>query len=108
MRVYSFDRDGTLEPWGGPIPMDTLRRLQAQGSLVGTGGGAPAEEQRQQWVEHGVVPDFAVTKTELYTVSHPNYIHVGDDPDADRREAEKAGFVFMDAAEFAQWDEIAP
>jgi len=83
MTIYAFDRDGCLTPWGGPISMEKLGELQLGGHRIGCGGGAAAEEQKQQWVEHGVIPDFAYSKGDLWRLRQlfPNeeIIQVDDD-----------------------------
>jgi len=103
MTVYCFDRDGCLEPWGGPIPMSALKELQAKGHKVGTGGGAAPEEQRQQWRSHGVEPDFALSKGELDKLrdTYPGETIIQVDDDINQAKiAEASGRKFMTPAEF--------
>lgn len=86
LKVISIDRDGVVS-WGkppGPITPDHIRNLKVKGYIVGTGGGASAEEQKLQWVMHGIVPDFALSKGELFSLKRqfPNaeLIHVDNEP----------------------------
>jgi len=103
MTVYCLDRDGTLAPWGGVVPMELLKKLQAEGHKVGTGGGAVPEEQRQQWRSYGVEPDFALSKGELDKLRDmfpgETIIQVDDDINQARM-AEAGGRKFMTPAEF--------
>jgi len=103
MTVYTFDRDGCLEPWAGPIPMNILKELQAKGHRVGTGGGAAPEEQRQQWRSYGIEPDFALSKGELDKLRdmYPGETIIQVDDDINQaRMAEAGGRKFMTPAEF--------
>jgi len=82
-KVISFNRDGTLQPWGGPITKEMLLKLKEEGSVIGTGGGAVGETQRKQWINRlGIEPDFALSKGELGKLKemYPDaeYIHVDD------------------------------
>jgi quercetin dioxygenase-like cupin family protein len=86
LRVISVDRDGVLL-WGDPpgiVSTEDLRSLRAKGYIVGTGGGAPGEEQRAEWLAHGIEPDFALSKGELLSLRerYPNgdFIHVDNEP----------------------------
>ena len=103
MTVYAFDRDGCLQPWGGSIPMGVLKELQAKGHKVGTGGGAAAEEQRQQWRSYGIEPDFALSKGELDKLRdmYPGETIIQIDDDVNQARLAKAnGRKFMTPAEF--------
>jgi len=103
MAVYIFDRDGTLEPWGGIIPICILKDLQSKGHKVGAGGGADPEEQREQWRAHGIEPDFALLKGELDRLKEmfPGEVMIQVDDDlTQRKPAEAGGRKFMTPEQF--------
>jgi hypothetical protein len=99
-RLVSFDIDGTLETGSppGPITIEVVRRVQANGWLIGSCSDKTATAQRLMWKTCGVVTDFAVVKHQLTVVRAQFeagvYLHIGD-TDVDRFYAEQAGFDFL-------------
>lgn len=108
MRLISFDIDGTLETGNppGPITIDVVRMVKANGWLIGSCSDKTVTAQRLMWAAHGIVTDFTVVKHHLEIVraqfEAESYLHIGD-TDVDRFHAEKAGFDFLHvaAADFA-------
>lgn len=103
MRVFSFDRDNCLQPWGGPITRETLIKLKRLDCIIGTGGGATADEQRSQWQEWGIEPDFAFTKGDLGKLRemYPDteITHIGDDL-TDKVIAQQFNYTYLTPAQF--------
>ena len=99
-RVVSFDMDGTLEIGDpiGPITLDTVRRAQALGWLVGSCSDRPLSDQHAVWKLANITVDFVVGKQHLQSVRAQfqvdTYIHIGD-TEVDRWFARQAGFEFV-------------
>jgi hypothetical protein len=111
--IFAFDVDHTLEISDGPVPLDALAGLRAQGHVVGLCGNSALVVQR--------VPDWprlvsflgpiGCTKVEYLVqlkryVPADDYVLVGNDPSvfgisADRDAAAEAGWRFLREAEFA-------
>jgi hypothetical protein len=104
-KVISFDRDGTVFFGGGPVTKEMLLKLKAEGIIIGPAGGALGHELQQQWLAHGVEPDFWLSKPELGKLKefYPEAVitHVGDTED-DKYWARRAGIEFMDVEEFVK------
>jgi len=109
VRLISFDIDGTLETGSppGPITIDVVRMVKANGWLIGSCSDKTVTAQRLMWESHGVLTDFTVVKHHLEIVRAQfdveSYLHIGD-TDVDRFHALKAGFDFLhvEAEDFAE------
>ena len=103
--VISFDIDGTLacgDP-PGSITAHMVRHARQLGCIVGTGSDRPASHQRALFAAEGLDLDFVGHKHLLHEARSrfpaDHYLHIGD-TDVDRFFAERAGFRFLDVAEF--------
>jgi len=106
VKAFAFDRDGTLE-WGnppGPITREHLEKVRSLGYAIGGAGGQAVEEQRRNWEENGIKPDFVVYKGDLPSLRgrFTEFTHVGDKED-DINWAQKAGAWYMAPREFVAW-----
>jgi len=98
--VVSFDIDGTL--WAGdppgPIPLDVVRAVAAQGCVIGSASDRPRSNQQELWDSHGVDVHFVGGKHHLPDVRQrfdaARYVHIGD-TDVDEHFARQAGFEFV-------------
>jgi len=98
--VVSFDIDGTL--WAGdppgPIPLDVVRAVAAQGCVIGSASDRPRSNQQELWDSHGVDVHFVGGKHHLPEVKQRfdagRYVHIGD-TDVDEHFARQAGFEFV-------------
>jgi len=106
VKVYAFDRDGTLV-WGdpaGPITKKHLLRMRELGHKIGGSGGQFPEEQYRNWCANGIEPDFAVHKKDLGVLKdkYKFVTHVGDAED-DKFYAAHFGIGYMAPQEFVAW-----
>ena len=98
--LISFDIDGTLEIADPPgeITMDTVRRAQENGCIIGSCSDRAPSVQRSIWDSHNIKVDFVAPKHTLDEVkarfSADRYIHTGD-TELDQQFAQKAGFEFL-------------
>ena len=101
MILISFDIDGTLEVGDPPgvLTMAMVKRVQAQGFVIGSCSDRPISAQRAIWARHHIAIDFAVGKLMLPEVKAQFvadvYYHIGDREDLDRKYALAAGFAFL-------------
>ena len=101
MILISFDIDGTLEVGDPPgvLTMAMVKRVQAQGFVIGSCSDRPISTQRAIWAQHDIAVDFAVGKLMLPEVKAQFvadvYYHIGDREDLDRKYALAAGFAFL-------------
>lgn len=106
LRIAIFDRDMTLEPFGGPVPFSILKAMQGHGWLLATGGSADPMEQEAQWLARGVRPDLLCWKGGLNDLARrfpdATVIYV-DDGEAYAAIAEKYGWAFHLPAAFIEW-----
>ena len=99
--IFAFDLDGTLEPFGGPIPFSVLVALHRAGHRLSTAGDSPGIEQQEQWEANGAFPDFILSKDELrllLILEEP--IICIDDDERQRPIAEKDDMLFLSPEEF--------
>jgi len=112
--LYAFDVDETLEVSNGPVAVEALRSLGAEGHIVGLcGNWAVFVRKVPEW--HRVVSflgPFALSKADFLAqlrlyVRAGDYVMVGNDPatgwgnSADRAAAERAGWRFIRETDFA-------
>lgn len=113
-KIYAFDVDDTLEISNGPIPLQALRDLRAQGHIVGLCGNwgvftnkviewgnlisffGPLEMSKEKFLRY--LQRFCPAK---------EYILVGNDPaifgaSNDREAAAAAGWRFIREYDFAE------
>ena len=101
MILISFDIDGTLEVGDPPgvLTMAMVKRVQAQGFVIGSCSDRPISAQRAIWAQHDIAVDFAVGKLMLPEVKAQFvadvYYHIGDREDLDRKYDLAAGFAFL-------------
>lgn len=65
MTLFSFDIDGTLKRYGGPINAKNIRRTRKKGATIGGGSSRSVKNQRIIWQEMKIEPDFIVFKNNL-------------------------------------------
>lgn len=87
MKVYAFDVDHTLELSAGPIPIDSMRKLAAEGHIVGLcGNWALITQSVPDWHRFiSFVGPMAMTKAEFLGqlrlfVKAEDYVMVGNAP----------------------------
>jgi FMN phosphatase YigB (HAD superfamily) len=99
--VVSFDIDGTL--WAGdppgPIELDVVLAVAAQGCVIGSASDRPRANQVDLWARHGVEVAFVGGKHHLPEVRQrfadaARFVHIGD-TDVDEHYARQAGFEFV-------------
>jgi phosphoglycolate phosphatase-like HAD superfamily hydrolase len=105
--LVSFDIDGTLEMGdpAGPIPAALVRRVQADGCVIGSCSDRTIREQSEMWAAAGIVPDFVIGKTGLAGVRElfpcERFVHIGD-TQVDAHYAERADFEFIFVLDLAR------
>lgn len=83
MNVYSFDVDHTLEPAGGPIPLQMLMDLRVQGHIVGLCGNwapivaMPGWQHLVSFFNVGMPKEAYLAELKKY-IKADDYIHVGN------------------------------
>jgi hypothetical protein len=114
-KVYAFDVDHTLELSAGPIPIDSMRKLAAEGHIVGLcGNWALITQSVPDWHRFiSFVGPMAMTKADFLGqlrlhVGAADYVMVGNSPrysDAglsdDEGAAALAGWRFIQEQAFA-------
>jgi hypothetical protein len=98
--LVSFDIDGTME-FGhppGPVTVDFVRELIADGHVVGSASDRTRGDQSSLWASHGIEVAFIGGKHHLHEVRErfpaARYLHIGDGH-VDEHYARLAGFEFV-------------
>lgn len=98
--LISFDIDGTLAVGDPPgcIDMDMVRRVKANGYIIGSCSDRTVTNQKRIWQEQGIEVSFTVLKHQLAQVKSgfeaERYYHIGD-TNIDQQYAEKEGFTYF-------------
>jgi hypothetical protein len=108
--LVSFDIDGTME-FGdppGPVTLEYVRRLLADGHVIGSASDRTRGDQSEMWASFGIEPAFVGGKHHLHEVraqfaTAERLVHVGD-THVDEHYALLAGFEFCWADD---WESLA-
>jgi hypothetical protein len=115
VNLYAFDIDHTLEVSGGPIPVESMRKLAAEGHIVGLcGNWAVVTRAVPDWYRFiSFVGPMAMTKADFLGqlrlhVGAVDYVMVGNSPryssaglSDDEGAAALAGWRFIPEQAFA-------